>query len=59
VKRHPHRRSPAGPPGTVERARAAFLEAALEDRVTLAGQSFFDPLPAGHDLYLVRKVIND
>jgi hypothetical protein len=46
-------------PGTVERATATFREAGLEDRVTLAGQSFFDPLPAGHDLYLVRKVIND
>jgi hypothetical protein len=46
-------------PGTVERARAAFREAGLEDRVTLAGQSFFDPLPAGHDVYLVRKVLND
>jgi hypothetical protein len=46
-------------PGTVERAQATFREAGLEDRVTLAGQSFFDPLPAGHDLYLLRKVIND
>jgi 2,7-dihydroxy-5-methyl-1-naphthoate 7-O-methyltransferase len=46
-------------PGTVERAQATFREAGLEDRVTLAGQSFFDPLPPGHDLYLVRKVLND
>jgi hypothetical protein len=46
-------------PGTVERAQATFREAGLEDRITLAGQSFFDPLPAGHDLYLVRKVLND
>src|SRR4051812_1050371 len=44
-------------PGTVARADEALGE--LADRVTLAGQSFFDPLPAGADLYLVRKVIND
>lgn len=31
----------------------------VADRVTLAGQSFFDPLPAGADLYLLRNVLND
>jgi 2,7-dihydroxy-5-methyl-1-naphthoate 7-O-methyltransferase len=31
----------------------------VADRVTLAGQSFFDPLPAGADLYLLKKVLND
>ena len=46
-------------PGTVERARPTFEEAGVADRVTLAGGSFFDPLPAGADVYLVRKVIND
>jgi hypothetical protein len=28
-------------------------------RVTMAGQSFFDPLPSGADLYLLRGVLND
>jgi 2,7-dihydroxy-5-methyl-1-naphthoate 7-O-methyltransferase len=42
-------------PGTVARA-AEILE---EHRVTVSGQSFFDPLPAGADLYLLRKVLND
>ena len=37
-------------PGTVERARGPF------ERV---GQSFFDPLPAGADLYLLKSVLND
>jgi 2,7-dihydroxy-5-methyl-1-naphthoate 7-O-methyltransferase len=46
-------------PGTVERARPVIEEAGLTGRVELAGGSFFDPLPAGHDLYLVRKVVND
>jgi hypothetical protein len=36
-------------PGTVARAEGDFER---------AGQSFFDPLPAG-DLYVVRHVIND
>jgi 2,7-dihydroxy-5-methyl-1-naphthoate 7-O-methyltransferase len=27
--------------------------------VTLCGQSFFDPLPAGADLYLLKSVLND
>jgi hypothetical protein len=27
--------------------------------VTVLGQSFFDPLPAGADLYLLKNVLND
>jgi 2,7-dihydroxy-5-methyl-1-naphthoate 7-O-methyltransferase len=46
-------------PGTVARAAATFQTAGVADRVTIAGQSFFDPLPAGADLYLLRKVLND
>jgi hypothetical protein len=36
-----------------------FRSAGVTDRVTTIGQSFFDPLPAGADLYLLRGVIND
>lgn len=46
-------------PATVERADAVFRDAGVADRVTLAGQSFFDPLPGGADLYLLNKVLND
>jgi len=46
-------------PGTVARAAETFREAGVADRVTTAGQSFFDPLPAGADLYLLSKVLND
>jgi hypothetical protein len=46
-------------PGTVARSAGIFEAAGVSDRVTLAGQSFFDPLPAGADLYLLRKVLND
>jgi SAM-dependent methyltransferase len=46
-------------PGTVARAAQVFEAAGVADRVTMAGQSFFDPLPAGADLYLLKKVLND
>jgi hypothetical protein len=46
-------------PGTVSRAEEMFEAAGVTDRVTREGQSFFDPLPAGADLYLVRHVLND
>jgi hypothetical protein len=44
-------------PGTVARSGAMLEDVA--DRVTLRGQSFFDPLPAGADVYLLKKVLND
>lgn len=46
-------------PGTVLRAAETFTAAGVADRVTTVGQSFFDPLPAGADLYLLKKVLND
>jgi hypothetical protein len=46
-------------PDTVARSAETFAAAGVADRVTAAAQSFFDPLPAGADLYLLRKVIND
>jgi hypothetical protein len=46
-------------PRTVARAAATFRAHGLEDRVTTAGQSFFDPLPAGGDVYLLRGVLNN
>ena len=36
-----------------------FERAGVTGRVTVAGQSFFDPLPAGADLYLLNKVLAD
>jgi len=46
-------------PRTVARSGEIFQAAAVADRVTTVGQSFFDPLPAGADLYLLKKVVND
>jgi hypothetical protein len=40
-------------------ARAGEQLAGVADRVTIAGQSFFDPLPAGADLYLLKSVLSD
>jgi 2,7-dihydroxy-5-methyl-1-naphthoate 7-O-methyltransferase len=42
-------------PGTVARADLGDVA----DRAATVGQSFFEPLPAGADLYLLKKVLND
>ncbi len=46
-------------PGTVARSSETFESAGVAERVTRTGQSFFDPLPSGADLYLLKKVLND
>ena len=45
-------------PGTVARAAGLIEDSAVADRITVAGQSFFDPLPPA-DLYVLKKVLND
>jgi SAM-dependent methyltransferase len=46
-------------PRTVARSGEVFAAAGVTDRVTTVGQSFFDPLPAGADLYLLKSVLSD
>jgi SAM-dependent methyltransferase len=46
-------------PRTVERSGEIFEKAGVADRVTTVGQSFFDPLPAGADVYLLKSVLSD
>ncbi|MBI3409685.1 MAG: hydroxyneurosporene methyltransferase [Planctomycetes bacterium] len=46
-------------PRTVALAGETFQAAGVADRVTTVGQSFFDPLPPGADLYLLRGILND
>ena len=46
-------------PATVARSAEIFQAAGVADRVTTIGQSFFDPLPAGGDLYLLKSVLSD
>ncbi len=46
-------------PGTVARAAEIMDQVDVASRVTIGGQSFFDPLPVGADLYVLKKVLND
>jgi len=46
-------------PRTVAKAARTFREAGVESRACTSGQSFFDPLPAGADLYLLKSVLCD
>jgi 2,7-dihydroxy-5-methyl-1-naphthoate 7-O-methyltransferase len=46
-------------PDTVARSAEVFRAAGVEGRVTTAARSFFDPLPAGGDLYLLKSVLAD
>jgi hypothetical protein len=46
-------------PRTVARSGEVFQAARVSDRVTTVGQSFFEPLSAGSDLYILKGVLND
>ena len=46
-------------PDTVARGRRFLAERGLAGRCEFAGQSFFDPLPAGGDVYLLSAVLHD
>jgi 2,7-dihydroxy-5-methyl-1-naphthoate 7-O-methyltransferase len=64
LRRHPHVNGIlVDLPGTIARAGEHMTEhmtdPGVAQRITLQGQSFFDPLPAGADLYLLKSVLND
>ncbi|MQA01210.1 MAG: methyltransferase [Streptosporangiales bacterium] len=46
-------------PDTVERGRAHLAALGLDDRCAFVGQSFFDPLPTGGDVYVLSGVVHD
>lgn len=46
-------------PATVERGREHLAARALDERCAFAGQSFFDALPAGGDVYVLSHVLHD
>ncbi len=46
-------------PRTVAFSAEIFAAAGVAERVTTVGQSFFDALPPGADLYLLRGILND
>jgi SAM-dependent methyltransferase len=43
----------------VATSKRLFEEAGVADRATMVAQSFFDPLPAGADVYTVKNVLAD
>jgi SAM-dependent methyltransferase len=46
-------------PRVVARSKEVFQAAGVADRVTTVGQSFFDVLPGGADLYVLKSVLSD
>jgi SAM-dependent methyltransferase len=46
-------------PRTVARANDVFEAAGVSDRATTRAQSFFDPLPADADVYLLKNLLAD
>lgn len=46
-------------PRAVAGSAAVFEAAGVADRATAVAQSFFDPLPAGADVYTISKVLGD
>jgi hypothetical protein len=46
-------------PDTIARSAEVFESAGVAGRVETSGQSFFDPLPPGADLYLLDGVLHD
>ncbi|MEV6773317.1 methyltransferase [Nocardia sp. NPDC051030] len=46
-------------PDTVRRGRQRMAARGLQARTNFAGQSFFDPLPTGGDVYVLSSVIHD
>ena len=46
-------------PATMAGSAGVFQAAGVAERATAVGQSFFDPLPAEADLYLLKNVLGD
>lgn len=46
-------------PGPAGRARARLSQDDVRDRVTVVARSFFEPLPAGADVYLLSGILHD
>ena len=60
LRRHPQARGVLiDLPGTVARAGEIIDSFGVSSRVEVKGQSFFDPMPAGADLYVLKSVLND
>jgi 2,7-dihydroxy-5-methyl-1-naphthoate 7-O-methyltransferase len=60
LRRHPRLRGMlVDLPETAVRAQEYLAGLGLADRCEIVGQSFFDPLPSGADVYMLNRVIHD
>lgn len=60
LRAHPHLRGVlVDLPRTVARSSEIFAAAGVTGRAVQVGQSFFDPLPAGADLILLKGILNN
>lgn len=60
LRAHPHLQGTlVDLPRAVVRSAAIFEAADVAERAKVVGQSFFDPLPAGADLYILCKVLGN
>lgn len=60
LRAHPHLHGTlVDQPRTVARSGEVFAAAGVTDRVMAVGQSFFYPLPAGADVYMLKGILND
>jgi SAM-dependent methyltransferase len=60
LRRHPGVRGIlVDQPRPAGNSREVFERAGVLDRVAVSAQSFFDPLPAGADVYLLKSVLGD
>jgi hypothetical protein len=60
LKAHPHVQGTlVDLPATIVRSEEIFRSAGVNDRVRAVAQSFFDPLPHGADLYLLKNILAD
>src|SRR5581483_9221090 len=60
LRAHPHVRGTlVDLPRAIAKSAEVFRAAGVEDRVIAVAQSFFDPLPAGADVYVLSKVLGD
>ncbi|MBV9266890.1 MAG: hypothetical protein JO061_12045 [Acidobacteriaceae bacterium] len=60
LRKRPHLRGTlVDLPRVVRRSAEVFEAAGVADRVEAVGQSFFDALPSGKDIYMMKNVLGD
>ncbi|RZQ59520.1 methyltransferase [Amycolatopsis suaedae] len=60
LRRHPHLHGTlVDLPNTAAAGKPVLDSAEFQDRYEICGQSFFDPLPAGGDVYLLANIVHD